>query len=187
MRMRVLMTWFLILGSHTTATGQMGVPAATSSPDCKARWSSSVEQWERDESPQALAPALRTLLTAKTVLVVGEPPVLYNTSKAEQPFKKALVKWGRFQLVDHAETADLIIVISEESSSKPKRMERISENVAIFVGGSRPNVDTTPLWAVKELGPVLGQRPTGKLVEHLRKYVTELEESVAASPALSPI
>jgi hypothetical protein len=120
-------------------------------------------------------------------LVVGEQPVLYPASKAEQTFKKALAKWGRFQLVDDAETADLIIVISEESSSKPKRMKRISENVAIFVGGSSSNLDTTPLWAGKELGPVLGQRPTGKLVEHLRKHVTELEESVAASSALSPI
>jgi hypothetical protein len=184
--MRVLTTWLLILGSHTAATGQMAVPAA-SSPDWNAGWSSFGEQWEKDKSPQPLAPALRTLLTAKTVLVVGEQPVLYPASKAEQTFKKALVKWGRFQLVDDAETADLIIVISEESSSKPKRMKRISENVAIFVGGSRSNLDTTPLWAVKELGPVLGQRPTGKLVEHLRKHVTELEKSVAASSALSPI
>jgi hypothetical protein len=186
MRMGVLTTWLLILGSHTTATGQMGVPAASSSLDWRAQSFSSVEQWEKDKSPQALGPALRTLLTATKVLVVGEPSVSYSTSKAEQAFKKALVKWGRLQLVDDAETADLIIVISEYSSSKPTRIERISENVAIFVGGSTPNVNATPLWAVKELGPALGQRPTGKLVEDLRKYVAELEESVAASSVLSP-
>lgn len=185
--MRVLTTWLLILGSHTAASGQMGVPAASSSRDRKAGWFSSDEQWEKDKSPQASAPVLRTLLTAKTVWVVGEGPVLDPSSKAEQAFKKALVKWGRFQLVDDAEAADLIIVVSEYSSSKPKRMERISESVAIFVGGSTPGVDATPLWTVKELGPEFGQRPTGKLVEHLRKYVTELEESVTASSALSPI
>ncbi|HEV2728949.1 MAG TPA: hypothetical protein VGV15_02865 [Terriglobales bacterium] len=186
MRMGLLTTWLLILGSHTTATGQMGVPAVSSSPDWKAGSFSSVEQSEKDKSTQALAPDLRTLLTATKVLVVGEPSVSYPTSKADQAFKKALVKWGRFQLVDDAETADLIIVISECSSSKPKRMKRIDENVAIFVGGRTPNLDATPLWAVKELGPELGQRPTGKLVEDLRKYLTELEESVAASSALSP-
>jgi hypothetical protein len=164
----------------------MGVPAASSSPDWKAGSFSSVEQREKGKSPQALAPALRTLLTATKVLVVGEPSVSYPTSKAEEAFKKALVKWGRFQLVDDAETADLIIVISEYSSSKPKRIERISENVAIFVGGSTSNVDATPLWEVKELGPALGQRPTGKLVEDLRKYVTELEESVTVPSTLSP-
>jgi hypothetical protein len=135
---------------------------------------------------RAVAPALRIILTATKVLVVSEPSVSYPTSKAEQAFKKALVKWGRFQLVDDAETADLIIVISAYSSSKPKRTERIIENVAIFLGGSTLNVDATPLWAVNELGPALGQRPTRKLVEDLRKYLTELEESVAASSALSP-
>jgi hypothetical protein len=165
----------------------MGVPAATSSPDLKAGSFSSVEQWEKDKSLQAFAPALRTLLTARKVLVIGESSLLYSTSKAEQAFKRALAKWGRFQLVDDAETADLVIVISEYSSSKPQRMERISEGVTIFVGGSTPNADPTPLWAVKELGPELGQRPTGKLVKDLRKYVTELEVSVATSSALSPI
>jgi hypothetical protein len=185
MRIGVLATWLLILGSQTTATGQTRVPAASSKPDWKAGSFSSVEQSGKDKSPQALAPALRTLLTATKVLVF-ESSVSYPVSKAGQAFKKALVKWGRFQLVDDADAADLIIVISEYSSSKPTRMERITENVAIFVGGTSANVDATPLWAVKELGPALGQRPTGKLVEDLRKYVTELEESVAASSALSP-
>jgi hypothetical protein len=108
------------------------------------------------------------------------------SSKAGQTLKKALVKWGRFHLVDDAETADLIIVISEYSSSKPTRTERISEGLAIFVGGSTPCADATPLWAVKEVGPALGQRPTGKLVEDLRKQLTKLEKSVRASAAPSP-
>jgi hypothetical protein len=183
--MGVLTTSLLILGSYTTATCQMGVPAASSSPDWKAGSLSSAERSEKDKSPQALAPALRTLLTATKVLVVGEPSVLYSTSKAEQAFKKALVRWGRFQVVDNAETADRIIVISEYSSSKPKIMERITESVAIFVGGSAPSVDATPLWAVRELGPELGQRPTGRLVEDLREYLTKLEESSAAGSTLS--
>jgi hypothetical protein len=120
-------------------------------------------------------------------LIVADPPVLYPTGKAEQSFKKALVKWGRFQVVDDVEAADIIIVISEYSSSKPKRMDRISEVVAIFVGGSAPNLDATPLWTVQGIGPELGQRPTGKLVKHLRQYVTELEGSVAAPGRSSPI
>ena len=40
------------------------------------------------------------------------------TSKAEKTLKKALVKWGRFHLVVEAEAVDLIIAISEYSSSK---------------------------------------------------------------------
>jgi hypothetical protein len=176
MRMELLTTWVLILGSYTTATGQMGVHAASSSPGGKAGSLSSVEQ---DKSAQASTPALRSLLTATKVLVVGEQPP-YSTSKAEEAFKKALVKWGRFQLVDDAESADLIIVISEYSSSKPKWTERITEGVAIFAGGSTPNVDATPLWSVNELGPELGQRPTGKLVADLRKYLSELEKSAVA-------
>ena len=185
MKTGLLAVWLLILGSYTIATGQVQLPSASSSHDRKTGSHSSVEQREKDKSPQALARSFPSLLTATKVWVIGEPFV-YPTGKAEQAFEKALVKWGRFQLVDDAESADLIIVISENSSSKPKRLERISENVAIFVGGSTPDVDSTPLWAVQELGPELGQRPTGKLVEDLRKYLTELEESTAASSALSP-
>lgn len=185
MKKGLLAAGLLILGSSTIATGQVQLPSTSSSHDRKTGSHSSVEQREKDKSPQALARSFPSLLTATKVWVIGEPFV-YPTGKAEQAFEKALVKWGRFQLVDDAESADLIIVISENSSSKPKRLERISENVAIFVGGSTPDVDSTPLWAVQELGPELGQRPTGKLVEDLRKYLTELEESTAASSALSP-
>jgi len=131
-----LTTWLLIVGSYATATAQTGVPEASSSPNWKAGLFSSVEQCENDKSPQASPQALRTLLTAKTVFIVGE--VLDPTSKAEQTLKKALVKWGRFHLVDDAETADLIIVISNYSSSKPTRMERVREALAIFVGGHTP-------------------------------------------------
>jgi hypothetical protein len=178
-----LTTWLLIVGSYATATGQTGVPEASSSPNWKAGLFSSVEQCEKDKSPQDSPQALRTLLTAKTVFIAGEPPELDPTSKAEQTLKKALVKWGRFRLVDDAETADLIIIISEYSSSKPTRMERVSEALAIFAGGSTPCADGTPLLAVKEVGPALGQRPTGKLVEDLRKELSNLEESVRASAA----
>jgi hypothetical protein len=178
-----LTTWLLIVGSYATATGQTAAPEASSSPNWKAGLFSSVGQCEKVKSPQASPQALRTLLTAKTVFIIGEPLVLDPTSKAEQTLKKAVVKWGRFQLVDNAETADLIIVVSEYSSSKPTRMERVSEALAIFVGGTTPCAEATPLWAVKEVGPALGQRPTAKLVEDLRKQLTKLEESVRAAAA----
>ena len=181
-----LTTWLLIVGSYATATGQTGVPEASSSPNWKAGLFSSVEQCEKDESPQPSPQALQTLLTAKTVFIISEPLVLEPTSKAEQTLKKALEKWGRFHLVDDAETADLIIVISEYSSSKPTRMERVSEELAIFATGSTLCANATPLWAVKEVGPALGQRPTGKLVEDVRKWLTKLEESVRASAAPPP-
>ena len=181
-----LTTWVLIVGSCATATGQTGVPEASSSPNWKAGLLSSVEQCEMGKSPQASTQALRILLTAKTVFIIGEPRVLDPTGKAEQALKKAFVKWKRFQLVDNAETADLIIVVSEYSTSKPTRIERVSEGLTIFVGGSTPSAEGTPLWAVKEVGPALGQRPTGKLVEDLRKQLTKIEESVRASAAASP-
>ena len=176
-----LTTWLLIVGSYATATAQTGVPEASSSPNWKAGLFSSVEQCENDKSPQASPQALRTLLAAKTVFIIGE--MLDPTSKAEQILKKALVKWGRFHLVDDVDTADLIIVISEYSSSKPTRMERVRQVLAIFVGGNASNANATPLWAVRVVGPALGQSPTGKLVEDLRKQLTKLEESGRASAA----
>ena len=177
-----LTTWLLIVGSYASATGQTGVPQVSSSPNWKAGLSWSVEQWER--SHQGSPQALRTLLAAKTVFIIGE--MLDPTSKAEQILKKALVKWGRFHLVDDVDTADLIIVISEYSSSKRTRMERVRQVLAIFVGGNASNANATPLWAVRVVGPALGQSPTGKLVEDLRKQLTKLEESVRASSVPSP-
>jgi len=179
-----LSTWLLIVGSYATATGQTGVPEASSSPDWKAGLFSSVKQCEKAKSPQTSPPAL-ALLTAKTVFVVVEPLALDPTSAAGQTLKKALVKWGHFHIVDDAEAADLIMVVSEFSSSKSTKMERIREALAVFAG-STLCADATPLWVVHEVGPALGQRPTGKLVEDLRKQLAKLENSVHASAALSP-
>jgi hypothetical protein len=181
-----LTTWLLIVGCYASALGQTGVPEALSNPRWKAGLFSPVEQCEEGNSPQASFQALRTLLTAKTVFIVGESLALDPSSKAEQTLKKALVKWGRFQLVDDPETADFIIVISEYFSSKPTRIKRISEELTIFLGGSTLTAGQTPLWAVKEVGPALGQRPTGKLVEDLRKQLTKVEESVRVSAAPFP-
>ena len=172
-------TWLLIVGSYATATGQTRVPEASSSPNWKAGLFSSVEQCSKDKSSQAAPPVLPTLLTAKTVFIGGEPRVLDDTGKAVQTLKKALVKWGYFRLVDDADTADLIIVVSEYSSSRVTRMERIRESLAIFVAGGTPCADTTMLWAASEIGPALGQRPTGKLVEDLKKELTKLEKDHA--------
>jgi hypothetical protein len=180
-----LSTWLLIAGSYAAATGQKGVPEASSAPYCKAGFFSSVEQCEVDKSPQASPQPLQSLLTAKTVFILGEP-LVSATSKAEETLKKAFVKWGRFQVVDDPETADLIIIIWEFSSSKPGKMERIRDSMAIFVGGTTPSTEGTPLWTVTEVGPVLGQRPTGKLVEDLRKQLTKLEESLRDSAAPPP-
>ncbi len=185
--MRRLTTWLLIAGSYATAIAHAGVPEASSGPDWQAGLFSSGEQCDKDNSPQASPTALRTLLAARTVFVVSEPLLLDPTSKAVQTLKKALLKWGRFQLVDDAETADLIIVIVEYSSSKPTRMERITEGLAIFVGGNIPCADAAPLWTANEVGPALGQRPTGKLVEDLQKQLAKLEKPVRASAAPSPI
>jgi hypothetical protein len=174
----LLTTWLLILGSCTSALGQAGVPQG---PDQNTGLLSSVEQREKGKTHQNSRQIVRILLTAKTVLVVGESFVLYPTSKTEQTFKKALAKWGRFHLVDDVETADLIIVVSGYSSSKPMRMERVREELSVFVGGSTPNIDATPLWAAKEVGPALGQRPTGKLVEDLQETLSELEKYAQTS------
>jgi hypothetical protein len=186
MRITVLTTWLLILASHIHAAGQTRVPEASSNPSWEAERFSSVEEWDKAKSTEALPRSLRTLLDAKTVFVVSPSTAPDTTSKAAQTLKKELAKWGRFQLVDDAEIADLVMVVSEYSSSKPKWTERVSENLAVFEGGSTPYSDATPLWAVQKVGSALGQRPTSKLVEDLRKYITEHEKSVPALSALSP-
>src|ERR1700751_5690604 len=89
-----LAIWLLVVGSYATATGQTGVPEASSSPNWKAGLLSSVSQCEKDKSPEASPQALRTLRTAKTVFIAGKPFMLGPTRKAEQTLKNALVRWG---------------------------------------------------------------------------------------------
>jgi len=167
-------TWLLILGSCASASGQARIPQVNSVP-------------EKVKPYQAFPQTIRILLTARTVLVVGESFVLYPTSKSAQTFKKALAKWGHFHLVDDVDSADLVIVVSEYSSSKPTRMERVSEELIIFAGGDTPTLGTTPLWTAKEVGPALGQRPTAKLVDDLRKSLSTLEKSAPVSSPTSPM
>ena len=126
-------------------------------------------------------------LAAKTVLVRGgrarvaqtgqNTLMVYPTKKAEEALKKALVKWGRFQVVDDAAKADLILVISEGEVAE-SRMERLTGHLAIFPGGSTADTDVKPLWEVEEVGPAFGfnRRPTNKLIEHLRGDLAEFEK-----------
>lgn len=175
MKRNGLTIWLLILCSYPATTWQIGATQALSNSG------SSVKQWEKNNSLQDSPQSRQIILKAKTVFVFSEPLVLYPGSKAVETLKSALAKWGRFHVVDDPGVADLIIVTSEYSSSKVTRMQRISEQVAIFQGGSTANIEATPLWAVTEVGPALGTRPTGKLVEDLRKYLTQLEMPAHAS------
>lgn len=167
-------TWLLILGSYGSALGQVEVPQSSNAPD-------------KDKAYHSSLHVARILLTARTVLVLGESLAVYPTSKTEQTFKNALEKWGRFHLVDDMDRADLIIVVSEYSSSKPTKMKRVCEEVTIFAGGDTSPLDTRPLWAAKEEGTALGQRPTEKLVYDLRKSLSTLEKSAPPSEPTSPM
>ena len=173
MQTNVLITWFLATATSTIVAGQTQQPNQ-SAPAGEARLFSSLQQ----ELPQRQ----QMLVIAKTVLVVVGEPSQDSSAKAEQALKKALMRWGRFQLVDDAQTADLIIVISDFSSSKRMMMDRVMESMAVFAGGTVPGENAAPLWSVDETGPALGtKRPTEKLVQDFKKDLTEFEKSVAAS------
>ena len=60
-------------------------------------------------------------------------------------------------------------------------MERVTECMTVFSGGSVPEEHSTPLWSVTETGPPFGnKRPTGKLVEDFRQELSELEKPPSA-------
>lgn len=177
-----LATCFLAIGSYAAATGQTPGQKGSASVS-NSGLLSSIQQFERDNSPRRLRQCEQTLLNAKTVFViVAEPSTLYPTAKAEQALKKALTKWGRFQLVDDAATADLIITIADYSSSKRLIMEHVRESMAVFAGGSMLDENETPLWSVDETGPAFGsKRPTRRLVEDFKKDLTEIAKSACCS------
>lgn len=106
--MKVLARWILILGCHA-ATCQAVVPEAYYNHAWKAEGFSSVEQSEQGNPTQTLG----LLLIAKTVCVLAAPSLVYSSSKAEETLKKALVKWGRFQVVDDVSRADLACLIHQ--------------------------------------------------------------------------
>lgn len=188
MKMTGLATWFLVIGGYAAATGQTVVQGGSVS-EPSAGMFLSVQQSEKDEPLQRLHQGKELLLTAKTVFViVEEPAVAFPTAKVEQALKKELIKWGRFQVVDEAAMADLIITISDYSSSKRMMMEHVRESMAVFAGGSSPAENAMPLWSIDETGPAFGsKRPTRKLVEDFRKDLTEVAKSLPAPTAPLPV
>ena len=82
------------------------------------------------------------VLRAQTVVVVidphaGEPltnPTLNRT--AQDNVEKALMKWGRFELVMDAQTADLVVVVRKGHASGPTITNSPTDNPLVIYQGS---------------------------------------------------
>jgi len=176
MKMSLLLAvWFLVgeacAGTGRAEAGQRSVMA------CNVGLVFPVQQSQNSEAPPRQNQREQMLLSAKTVfIVVDESFAADSSSKAAQALRRAVLKWGRFQVIDDAATANLIITITDVSSSKRLMLERITVHMAVFSGGEVSDENATPLWFAEETGSAFGnKRPTRKLIKDLKRELSELE------------
>jgi hypothetical protein len=98
-----------------------------------------------------------------------------NAGRAREGLEKAIVKWGRFTLVDSPEKADLVLVIVEGNRTSGIREGVLTEKLLVVRGGT----DKVKLWESRSHdGGVRDYRPVAKTVDEFRAAVEEYENKV---------
>lgn len=98
-----------------------------------------------------------------------------NAGRAREGLEKAIVKWGRFAVVDNPEKADLILVIVEGNRTSGIREGVLTEKLLVF----REGTDKMTLWeSSSHDGGVRDYRPVAKTVDEFRAAVEEYEKKV---------
>ena len=136
-------------------------------------------------NPSAQAPPaaeINPLLTAKTVLVVGEAGKQMvnrdiwnpNGSRASLKAEDVMRAWGRYKVVLRTEDADLIMVVTESQQDfGPQKLARLVAELKVYTGRQERTVDTPILWS-DEAAEMGGKQPSAKVAEMFRDYVKKL-------------
>lgn len=142
----------------------------------------------------------RALFQAKTIYLVSGH-VKYYEAKAfrkgrmvedspfEEPSHKELEKWGRFQVVQDAKSADLIVRVYETGTMHPVPVGTVNTGSGVIIlDVVRPGSKEILWYASKNIGLSWSTKTAvAGLFKNLREYV-EGQESAArsATPAAAP-
>jgi hypothetical protein len=101
-----------------------------------------------------------------------------SAARALEGLEKAIAKWGRFTVVNAPEEADLVLVIVEGNRNSGVREGVLTENLAVFPGGSA-NTDAPVLWQSQSHdGGVRDYRPVARTVDEFRSAIEEYEKKI---------
>jgi hypothetical protein len=141
----------------------------------------------------------RAVVQAKTICLLSGHVKYYKTkgfktrlvedSPFEEPSHKELEKWGRFQVVQDAKSADLLVRVYETGSPHPVPVGAVNSGSSfIILDVMRPGSKEI-LWYTSKNGGLSWSTNTAVagLFKNLREYV-EGQESAArlATPATTP-
>jgi hypothetical protein len=141
----------------------------------------------------------RALVQAKTIYLVsghvkyfktkGFKTRLVEDSPFEEPSHKELEKWGRFQVVQDAKTADLVVRVYETGTMHPVPVGGVNAGTGVIILDVVHLASKKILWyAAKNAGLSWSTNTAvAGLFKNLREYV-EGQESAArpATPATAP-
>ena len=137
----------------------------------------------------------RALVQAKTIYLVSGHVKYYKTkgfkthlvddSPFEEPSHKELEKWGRFQVVQDAKSADLIIRVYETGTAHPVPLGVVNTGTGVMILDVVHPASKKILWYTSKNSGLSWSTNTAvaTLFKNLREYV-ESQESAARSATL---
>jgi len=132
------------------------------------------------------------VLAAKNVFVISRAGVAGNgktkpdAKRAEAQIVEGLKKWGRYTVVDDAQKADLVLIVTEANTAAEGESDRtrfgtfassnvdvLTDNVSVYPA-AKLEQDTPALWQCNETGEDFSW-PAKRCVDKLRKDVVDAE------------
>jgi hypothetical protein len=134
---------------------------------------------------------MQRMLSAKKVYLMAsapnsalkKTPGLFGQKLADGPLAlaalaKAVKQWGRFEVVDDAASADLILWILEWNEvTKWGKNLQCHNRLFVFDGGAVPKDDSIPIWNTEEGGQWGGCSAAKVSVKALRKELEKNEKA----------
>jgi hypothetical protein len=141
----------------------------------------------------------RALVQAKTIYLVsghvkyfktkGFKTRLVEDSPFGEPSHQELEKWGRFQVVEDAKSADLLVRVYETGTAHPVPVGVVNTGSGVIILDIVHPASTTILWYTsKNIGLSWSTKTAvAALFKNLREYVESQQSAAqAARPATSP-
>jgi hypothetical protein len=96
-----------------------------------------------------------------------------NGDRARQKVEDVLGAWGRYEIVPHAEDADLVLVVTEfQKNLSWYRLSNLVAELRVFPGGQVPTPDMPILWFGDATEGF--NQPATKVAQKFRDFVMTL-------------
>jgi hypothetical protein len=153
-------------------------------------WTQSLEPATASSSASVRGSAIKKLLSAKKAYLLAGAPNrerrktpglipenLASTSLAHEELTKAMQKWGRFEIVNEAAQADIVLVLLEWNEvTKWGKNLQCHNRLMAFEGGVVPTDQAIPIWQI-EGGQWGGCSAAKRTVKDFRSELEKAEKA----------